>query len=139
MEVPERARKEAGLQYHFRIVNIIEKHNIQKSLVLDNDQPPSKYGTVGRTTMVPKNSTRVGLAGRTDKRSITLTLTVTLGGKILQFQIIYGGKTDQSLQKITFFAKFRTSVSEKHYSNTEEVIKHSQGIVILYVNEERKK
>ena len=46
--------------------------------------------------MSPKNSTRVGLAGSTNKRSITMTLTVTLDGKILPFQIIYGGKTDQS-------------------------------------------
>ena len=59
--VPEGARKEAGLQHHFRIVNIIEKHNIPKSLVLNSDQIPSKYVTVGRTTMAPKNSTCVGL------------------------------------------------------------------------------
>ena len=89
--------------------------------------------------MVPKNSTRVGLAGSTDKRSITLTLTVTLDGKILPFQIIYRGKTDQSLPKITFLAKFSTSVNKKHCSNTEEVIKHLQEIVIPCVNEERKK
>ena len=122
MEVPEGARKEAGLQHHFRIVNIIEKHNIPKSLVLNSDQTLSKYVTISRTTMAPKNSTRIGLAGSTDKRSITLTLTVTLDGKILLFQIIYGGKT--SLPKIIFLAKFSTSVNEKHYSNTEKVIKH---------------
>ena len=89
--------------------------------------------------MTTKNSTRVGLAGSTDKRSIPLTLTVTLDGKILPFQIIYGGKTDQSLPKITFTAKFSTSVNEKYYSNIEKVIKHLQEIVIPYVNEERKK
>ena len=55
VEVPERARKKAGLQHHFRIVNIIEKHNISKSLVLNSDQIPSKYVTVGRTTMTSKN------------------------------------------------------------------------------------
>ena len=139
MEVPEGSRKDAGLQHHSRIVNIIEKHNIPKSLVLNSDQAPSKYVTVGRTIMAPKNSTRVGLAGSTDRRSITLTLTVTLNGKILPFQIIYNGKTDPSLPKITFPAKFSTSVNEKHYSNTEEVTKHLQEIVIPYVNEERKK
>ena len=86
--------------------------------------------------MVPQKSTRVGLIGITDKRSITMTLTVTLDGKILPFQIIYRGKDDQSLPKITFPAKFSTSVNQKHYSNTEEVIKHLQEIVIPYVNEE---
>ena len=139
VEVPEGARKESGLQHHFRIVNIIEKQNIPKSLVLNGDQKPPKYVTVGRTTMALKNLTCVGLAGSTDKCSITLTLTVTLDGKILPFQIIYGGKTDQSLPKITFPAKFSTSINEKHYSNTDEVIKHLQEIVIPYVNGERKK
>ena len=127
MEVPEGARKK---QHYSRTVNVIEKHNIPKSLVLNSDKIPSKYVTVGRTTMAPKNSTRVGLAGSTDKRSITLTLTVTLDGKILPFQIIYGGKTDQSLPKMTFPPKFSANVKEKHYSNTEEVIKHLQEIVI---------
>ena len=79
---------------------------------------------------------RVGLAGSTDKCSIKLTLTVTLDGKILPFQIIYGAKTNQSLLKITFPAKFSTS--EKHYSNNEEVITHLQEVVIPYVNEETK-
>ena len=139
MEVPEGARKEVWLQHHFRIVNIIEKYNIPKYHVLNRDQTPSKYVTVGRTTMAPKNSTCVGFAGSTHKRSITLTLTVTLDGKILPFHTTYGGKTDQSLPKITFPAKFSSSVNEKHYSIAEEVIKHLQGIVIPYVNEERKK
>ena len=53
--VPEGARKEAGLQHHFLIVNIIEKRNIPKSPVLNSDQTSSKYVTVGRTTMAPKN------------------------------------------------------------------------------------
>ena len=136
VEEPEGARREAWVQDHFRIVNIIEKHNIPKSFVLNSDQTPSKYVTVGRTAMASKNSTRIGLA---DKRSITLTLAVTLDGKILPFQIIYGGKTDQSLPNITFPAKFSTSVNEKHCNNTEEVIKHLQEIVIPYVNEDRKK
>ena len=137
VEFPERARKEAGLQHHFLIVNIIENHNIPKSLVLNSDQKPSKYVNFGRTKMAPKNSTRVVLARSIDKRSITLTLTVTLDRKILPFQIIFGDKTDQSLPKITFPEKFNTSANEKHYSNTEEVIKHLQEIVIPYVNEER--
>ena len=41
VEVREGARNKAGLQHHFRIVNIIEKHDIAKSLMLNNDQTPS--------------------------------------------------------------------------------------------------
>ena len=107
--------------------------------MLNRDQTPSKYVTVGRTAMVAKNLTRVGLAGSTDKRNITMTLTVTLDGKILPFQIIYGGKTDQSLPNITFPEKFSTSVNEKHYSNNEEeVIKPLQEL-LYYTSIRREK
>ena len=37
VEVPEGARKEAGLQHHFRIDAIIETLNIPKSLVRNSD------------------------------------------------------------------------------------------------------
>ena len=84
--------------------------------MLNSDHTSWKYATVGRTTMASKNSTCADLAGSTDKRSITLTLLVTLDGKILPFQTIYGGKTNQSLPEITFPAKFNTIVNEKHYS-----------------------
>ena len=58
---------------------------------------------------------------------------------MLPLQIDFGGRTNQSLPKITFPGKFSTSVNEKHYSNTEAVSKHLSEIVISYVNEERKK
>ena len=54
MDVLEGARKKAGLQHHFWIFNIIQKHNIPKSLVLNSDQTPSKYVTNGCATMVQK-------------------------------------------------------------------------------------
>ena len=49
VEFPEGARIEAGLQHYVRIVNIIEKHNIPGSLVVNSGQTLSKYVTVDRT------------------------------------------------------------------------------------------
>ena len=60
VEVLEGARKEAGLQHHFRNVNIIKKHNIPKSLALNSDQTPSKYVAVGRTGTRKFNSSWFG-------------------------------------------------------------------------------
>ena len=117
-----RSKKRSRAPVSFRIVNITEKHDIPKSIVLNSDQTSSKYASVGRATMTPKNSTRVGLAGSTKKSSITLTLTLTFDEKTLPFHINYGGKTDQWLPKVIFTAKFSTSVNEKHYNNTEEVM-----------------
>ena len=36
-------RKKAGLQHHYNITSIVEKHNIPGSLVINSDQTLSKY------------------------------------------------------------------------------------------------
>lgn len=137
VEITKGAKKEMGLQFHYKIVKLAEDHEIPPSLILNADQTPSKYVNVGRTTMAPKNTKHVALAGANDKRSITLTFTETLSGEMLPFQAIYGGKTKLSLPKVTFPRGFSLSVNEKHYSNSEEVRKHLEEIVIPYVESER--
>ena len=89
--------------------------------------------------MAPSGSKRVAKAGNDDKRTITLTLTVTMSGRVLPFQIIYGGKTARSIPKVIFPKGFSLSANPSHYSNTEEVCKHLKEIVIPYVNEVRER
>ena len=72
-------------------------------------------------------------------QAITLTFSVSLNGDMLPFQAIYGGKPKQSLQKMTFPHGFSLRVNEKHYSNTDEVLKHLEEIVIPYVESERER
>ena len=108
-------------------------------MVINSNQTPSKYVQVGRFTKAPKGGKKVGVAKIADKRNITLTLTVTMDGKVLPFQAIYMGKTKQSLPKVTFTIGFSLSANMKHHSNTEEVLKHLKEIVIPYVEAERKK
>ena len=38
VEIPDSAKKEAGLQHHYRITSIVEKHKIPESLVINSDQ-----------------------------------------------------------------------------------------------------
>ena len=71
------------------------KYNIPAELVLNADQTPSSYVSVGRT-MDLQGSRAVPIKGLTDKRNITLTLVITLSGVFLPFQIIYAGKTKAS-------------------------------------------
>ena len=139
VEIPESAKKEAGLLYHYRVTTIVEKYKTPPSLVLNSDQTPSKYVQVGRFTMAPQGAKKVGIAGSADKRMIILTLTVTQDGKILPFQIIYKGKTKQSFPKVSFPQGFSLSANEKHHSNTDEDLKHLKEIVIPYVKGEREK
>ena len=107
-------------------------------MVINNDQIPSKYVQVGRFTMAPQGAKKIGMSGIVDIRMITLMLTFTIDGKTLPSQAIYKGKTKQSFPKINFPAGFSLSANFKHHSNTEEVLKHLEEIVIPYVSAERK-
>ena len=72
-----------------------------------------------------------------DKRSITATFSVTLSGKFFPIQLIYGGKTSQSVLRYQFPQGFSLSVNEKHFSNTNEYIKLLNEIIVPYVKKER--
>ena len=71
-------------------------------------------------------------------RAITATFAITLNGKFLLLQLIYQGKTNQSLPKFKFPDAFSLSVNEKHFNNRIEAMKYLQ-VIIPYVKEERKK
>ena len=84
-----------------------------------------------------KGSTSIPIAGLSEKSSMTATFTVTLNGTFLPMQLIYGGKTKQSLPKFDFPESFSLSANPKHYSNTVESIKLIEEIIVPYVEKER--
>ena len=98
-------------------------------LIINADQTPSKYVPVGQSTLAEKNVKDVPISGSADKRSITATFAETLDDSFLPFQLIYNGKTTQSLPKIDFPDGFSLSVNEKHFSNTQESVKENNIII----------
>ena len=92
---------------------------------------------MGKTKMAEKGSNSVPISGLSDKRSMAATFTITLNGKFLLMQLIYGGKTNQSLPKFEFPVGFSLSANPKHYSNTTESIKLIKEIIIPYIEKER--
>ena len=102
IEIPDCAKRESGLQFHYKVTKLADDYEIPHCLIMNSDQTPSKYVTTGRTTFAPKNSQHVALAGANDKRAITLTRTVTVDGKMLPFQAIYSGKTKNHYPKQSF-------------------------------------
>ena len=58
-------------------------------------------------------------------------------GKFLPRQLIYGGKTKQSLPRFKFPDSFSLSVNPTHYSNEEESINFIENIIVPYVEEQR--
>ena len=137
VEIPAGVKKEAELKLVHKIVNNVEKCQIPLSLVLNLDQTYSKYVSMGKTTMAEKGLNSVPIFGLSDKRSTTATFTVTLNEKFLLMQLIYGGKTNQSLPKLEFPIGFSLPASPKHYSNTAKSIKLIKEIIIPYIEKER--
>ena len=112
----------------------IKEHNIPPQLVLNADQTPSSYVSVGRSTMAQSGSSSVPVKGLTDKRNITLTFVVSLSGEFLPMQIIYSGKTTASLPRGFIFPKgFSLSQNPKHWSNEQETIKLINEVINPYV------
>ena len=119
------------------IVNNVEKFQTLSSLVMNLDQTNSKYVSMGKTAMAEKGSNSVPISGLSDKRSMTTTFTITLNGKFFLMQLIYGGKTNQSLPKFEFPVRYSLSANPKHYSNTAESINLIKEIMIPYIKKER--
>lgn len=138
-EIPEGARKEAGLIFHHQIVEKIEKHKIPHSLIINIDQTPSKLAPASRHTLAEKNSKHVSITGSSYKQAITATFGVTFTNDFLPMQLIYAGKTKQSYPKFKFPESFSLSANPKHFSNTEESLKLLDEIIIPYVKRERTK
>ena len=132
--IPDKARKVIELVFMHKIVQKVEKHIIPHSLIINADQTPSKYVPVGRSTLAEKNVKDVPISGSADKRLITATFVETLDVSFLPFKLIYKGKTTQSLPKIDFSDGFSLSVNEKHFSNTQELIKFLKEIVVSFVD-----
>ena len=78
------------------------------------------------------------MAGSDDKRCITETFTVSLKGSFLPIQLIYGGRTNQSVPCFKFPETFYVSVNPKHCSNTLESIRIIDEVIIPYLNAQRK-
>ena len=112
--------------------------DIHHDLVVNFDQTPSKLVPVGRSTLAKRNSANVTIAGSSEKRTITATFAVSLPGNFLPPQLIYGGKTTQSLPKYEFPKSFSLSVNPTHYSNSQKSIKFIEDILVPYFTKKRR-
>ena len=101
------------------------------------DPTPCYLVPCKKFTMAKKGSNNVTIHGCNDKRTITATFVITLSGEFLPMQLIYGGKTLQSLPRYQFPQSFSLSVNPKHYSSTTESLKLLNEIIIPYVKKIR--
>ena len=106
--ISQSLNKEIELTFLHSVVNCIETHNIPPSLVVNFDQTPSKLVPGSKATLAKTNDENVPIVGMSDKRMITATFSMTLDGKFLPMQLIYGGKTSKSIPPVKFSETFRS-------------------------------
>ena len=100
-----RIYEECRFDYLHDISNKVSTFSIVPDLIINIDQAPSSYVSIGRLTTSRQGSQSVPIKGLTDKRNITLTFSVTLSGLFLPIQVIYGGKTTASQARVFTFPK----------------------------------
>ena len=122
-EIPEGAKKEAELLFLHLIVQKTKKISIPEFLIMNFEQTPSKFVPVLSSTLAECNIRQVVIKGIDDKQAKTGTFAFTLDDQFLGMQLIYGGKTTQSLPRYEFLVEFSLNVNQKHYGNQKVLIK----------------
>ena len=62
-----------------------------------------------------------------------MTLSESLDGHILPFQLTYTGKTQRSLPNVTFPDGFCLAYNQKHWSNETETIRLIEDVLVPYI------
>ena len=73
-----------------------------------------------------------------NKRQITTTFAVSCTGEFLPIQLIYAGKTEQSLPKYSFPPSFSVTFTENHWSNTEKSVQFFKEIIFPYLEDTKR-
>ena len=80
--------------------------------------------------------TNVPISSINNKQSINFPSLWT--HRFLPMQLIYKGKTNKSLLKVTFPGEFLLSANEKNYSNEKKSLKFLGEFLLSYIQQERK-
>ena len=115
------------------IAHAVSWHDIPDELIINVDQTLSKFVPTD-VTMVVRGTKHIPRTGGNDKRGITVTLSETLNGVMLPFQLIYKGKTARSLLSVPFPEGFSLSYNESHWSNETETLKLLKEIINPYID-----
>ena len=131
--------EEINTQYLHDIASAIRTCNIPDELILNADQPPSKYIPTINVTMAEQGTAHIPARGGDDKRAIAVTVIQSLSSKMLPFQIIYTGKKERCLPKnATDKKNFLFSYNETHWSNEVKTLTSIGKIIAPYLENVKK-
>ena len=83
------------LSIHSTISKLVLEHYIPPDLLLNLDQTPLSYVSLGKYTFSIKGWTNVPIKGLDDEIQITCTFVVSASGAFLPIQLIYTGKYER--------------------------------------------
>ena len=106
-------------------------------LILNWDQTAINYVPIFNWTMAKKGTHKVSIAGIDNKRQITLVLAATMTGKLLPIQLVYQGKTKESLLPVDFPASWDVTFSLNHWCNEITMDSYIRKIICPCIVETR--
>ena len=131
--------REDKYTFQKKINGLVKWHSIPPDLVLNFDQTPLSYITVGNTTLEFEDATSVPVKYKRKSNQITWTFTISASGMFLPMQLIYAGKTERCHpQGIKFPSGLDVTHSENHWSNEILARQHVTDVIMSYAKQQRK-
>ena len=120
MSIPPGLLKKEQLTFQQKIQALIKWCDIAKYLVLNFNQTPFSYITVGSNILEYEGAKSVPVKGKGKGKQITGTFAVSSTGRLLPIHLIYAGQIKRSHpQGIKFSSGFAVTHSLNHWSNEE--------------------
>ena len=109
-------RDQLQRDYQQNIYTVQQSAMVPQQLIVNIDQTPVKMVPVSEYTMSEKGAECVSVIGGDDKKMFTAVFSVTMNGKFLPMQLIYG-LTERCHPKMDFLVGFHVTHNPKHWSN----------------------
>ena len=111
---------------------------VSQQLIVNIDQTPVKMVPVSEYTMSDKGADCVSVIEGDNEKMFIAVFSVTMNGKFLPEQLIYGGETERCHPKMDFPVRFHVTHNPKHRSNTDTTKEPLTKIMILYTETVKK-
>lgn len=137
LSLPAKYVKEMSFRFTQGIAASKKQHNVDAKLILNWDQTSLKYVPSGSWTMAEKGSSRVEVAGLSDKKCITGLLTVNADGDMLPLQLIYTGKTNRCHPTQPLPTSFDVTHNPTHWSTETTMLSYIDNVLEPYIKKTR--
>ena len=115
------------------IKNIVAMDEISHELIISFDQTALSNVPATPWTMEKEGVKRIEVVSKDDKRQITAVFCGSMTGEFLPPQLIYEGKTSQSLPHYTFPLSWHVTHTDNYWPNETTMKMYIDKIILPYV------